>query len=174
MSTSDWIGLVGGIVGFLGATVSIAEYRRDQAKLLIRWTPNMKIVSADNDNVRLLLASLEDLPVPPALYYRDPDKTWISVDVVNDGRRPIKVEKVGLVTDGDPPYSIFADFEAKSLAEGDNIRQSIDQAKFADVTILAAIATDGASRSHYGGFRRGFAGLVDRCKRFFGLGPFSR
>jgi hypothetical protein len=134
----------------------------------------MKIISADNENGRFLLANLGDLPVPPALYYRDPDKTWISVDMVNDGRRPIKVEKIGLVTDGDPPYSIFADFEAKSLAEGENIRQSIDQAKFADATILAAFATDGASRSHYGGFRQGLSGFTDRCKRFFSLIPFVR
>lgn len=173
-SIAEWVGLVGGIIGAISALVSVATYRRDQAHVLLRVVRDMVVMMPTSQAalVRAQLKSYGTSPPPAALYYRDPDITWMTIDVVNDGRRPIKIEKVGVLANNGP--SIFQDFVPKILNEGDNNRISIDQAKYDGRTILAALAVDGASRIHYGGFRRGFRGVGDRLRAWFGIPPFRR
>ena len=51
MSVFDWIGLVGGIAGFLGATISILAYRRDRPNLQIPLGSDFVVISGkDRDD----------------------------------------------------------------------------------------------------------------------------
>jgi hypothetical protein len=179
MTLSAWVGLIGGLTGFASAIVSYLAFRRDQARLRIWLGYDYQVTSGvEVDHlVRTELAEMKALgETPPhALYYRDPDKTWLSVDVTNIGRRPIKIEKLGLVVDErSRPYHVLADFEPRVLAEGENVSQNADQAKHRGGSILAAFACDAAKRMHYGGFIGGGVGLLCRMKVMFGIKPFVR
>ncbi len=51
MSVFDWIGLIGGIAGFLGAAISILAYRRDRANLQIPLGSDFVVISGkDRDD----------------------------------------------------------------------------------------------------------------------------
>lgn len=177
MSPSDWVGLVGGVTGIGSAIVSYAAYRRDQARLRI-WLGYDYHVTAGKDAddlVRVTLAQMRaagETP-PHALYYRDPDITWMSIDIANVGRRPIKIEKVGFVVDAPShPFHVLGDFQPRVLAEGENVTQNSDQNKEREHQVLAAFAHDAAKRMHYGGFVGGWRGFVCRVKALMGSRPF--
>jgi hypothetical protein len=174
MSVADWIGLIGGIAGLLGAILSFIAYRRDAARLLIRVRRDARITSPGADEkVRSTLAKY-GLSPPTGLNYGDSDTTWILAEAVNVGRRPIKLEKMGLVTTETPPYNMFADFLPQLLHEAQNVQQTIDRSKLATATVRAGFVVDGAGRSHYGGFPSTWSGVADRLRATFGLKPFKR
>jgi len=51
MSVFDWIGLVGGIAGIIGAVISILAYRRDRANLQIPLGNDFIVISGkDRDD----------------------------------------------------------------------------------------------------------------------------
>lgn len=178
LSLADWVGLVGGLVGIGSAGISYATYRRDQAHLRI-WLGDYQIMAgeAGDDMARTALAAYRERgeTPPPELYYRDPDVTWLTIDIANIGRRPIKVEKVGVVVERrDGPFSTFADFKPCVLAEGENATQRVDKGNLGDVRVLAAFACDGARRTRYGGFIGGWRGWICRAKAWLGIRPFAR
>ncbi|HXM18958.1 MAG TPA: hypothetical protein VN934_09100 [Candidatus Tumulicola sp.] len=174
MSVADWIGLIGGIAGLLGAILSFIAYRRDAARLLIKVRRDTRMTSPGADEkVRSTLAKYGMSP-PAGLDYGDSDTPWILVEAVNVGRRPIKLEKVGLVTTETPPYRNFADFLPQVLHEAQNVQQTIDQSKLATTIVRAGFVVDGAGRSHYGGFPSTWGGAVDRLRATFGFKPFTR
>lgn len=174
MSVADWIGLIGGIAGLLGAILSFIAYRRDAARLVIKVRRDARMTSPEADEkVRSTLASYGAGP-PTGLNYGDSDTVWILVEAANVGRRPIKLEKMGLVTTETPPCSVFADFLPQLLHEAQNVQQTMDRSKLATTTVRAGFVVDGAGRSHYGGFPSTWSGAADRLRATFGFEPFTR
>src|ERR1700686_2830629 len=115
---------------------------------LLKVRRDMRITSPGADEkVRSTLAKY-GLSPPTGLNYGDSDATWILVEAANGGRRPITLEKIGLVTTEAPPYRNFAGFLPQVLHEAQNVQQTIEQSKLATATVRAGFVVDGAGRSH--------------------------
>jgi hypothetical protein len=179
MSIGDWVGLIGGVTGAGSAFVTFLAYRRDQALVRIRLARDQIVTSGkDGDDARRALIALmkqSGEPPTPELFYTDPDKTWMSIEIANIGRRPIKIQKIGFVIDAPTkPYHVVADFKPRVLDESQNISQQVDQDSEDPEAILAVFLNDAAGRNRYGAFARGPRGWLCRLKAFLGLRPFVR
>ena len=84
----------GAIVATVGASISIYNVLRDRPKIIITYQKDMNIYG------------------PQSVYPKD--KTYISVTVINKGRRPVNIIKAGLRTLGAKrKFAIFNDSFSK-------------------------------------------------------------
>jgi hypothetical protein len=63
MSVFDWIGLVGGIAGLVGAVISILAYRRDRGNVQIPLGNDFVVISG-KDRDDFLRARRAQIPAP--------------------------------------------------------------------------------------------------------------
>jgi hypothetical protein len=124
-----------------------------------------------DERIRRELKLLRDQGVDPPreLYYRDPDITWTFIEVTNTGRRKIRIDKVGYVTD-QHTYRMVIDFLPTDIEEGRRVDQQVDEEKMRNVNVIGAFAVDSQGRSWYGNV----VGVGNRLKAFLGLKPFPR
>lgn len=176
------LGIVGGVTGPLGLVVSYLTYHRDRAKVRVKLTRGYQITQGpqDDETVRRMLAMCrqhEEQP-PMALYVRDPDKTWASLDVVNVGRRKIIIEKIGWLPKKGTfriPAGFFSEpgWLPAELDEGVSKSFPIEEGNLSE-GVLAAWACDSMGRLHYGTFERSLLGMLLRLKILLRLRPYSR
>jgi len=84
--------------------------------------------------------------------------------IVNIGRRPIKIQSVGLVTSSYPALYYF-EFQPRMLNEGEDIQV---QERFppGSPEIFAGFAVDASGRKYFRGYTAGFAEIRQRFKVF--------
>ena len=81
---TEWVALLGGLLGISGFVLSILNYRRDRAKL--QFVPSQETYYPDEDTGEIYI----------------PDKVILKLRVTNMGRRPIRIESAGALLYGMP------------------------------------------------------------------------
>jgi len=142
MNSSIWwvgaLAIFGSLTGPLGLLISILNYRRDRGSLAVRFVRGLRSVNTAEryekfkamrdsipENIQKLMA--EHLAaLEKDMVKLDPSKSWAYITVINNGRRPIKMDKAGLLLGRDGGSYMAWEGQPKLLTEGDSTDILID------------------------------------------------
>lgn len=165
VSVGSILGIIGTVTGTAAFVVSVMTYRRDAARIRVRIQRGYRVTQGPGDDAvrRLLAAAKATGKEPPmAIFLRDPDKSWAYISVVNHGRRPVTVDKIGWIGKNGKfmiPGGFMGDHDwlPKKLDEGDAKEYPVEESHLIDA--LAGVAVDRTGRLHVGSYARSLGGF---------------
>jgi hypothetical protein len=158
-------------VSIVSAAVAFAAYRRDRPHLSVELERDMVFHYENHEDVIEQYETYDMLaeiaPVPREIALKDPRKVWAFVKIVNDGRRPIKIQKGGVYVPGEPWFTA-RESEVKLLPEGEHMDVPIAEDALQGHDVLCAFAEDIRGHLYFSPTPWNRAGIVFRVRRIFG------
>jgi len=164
------------VTGTAAFVVSTMTYRRDAARIRVRLQRGFRVTQGPGDAaVRAMLKAAKSAGKDPpmAIFVRDPDKSWAYISIVNHGRRPVTIEKIGWIAK-DGGFRIPGGFMGDpfwlpiKLDEGDAKEYPVEESHVTQA--LAVVAVDRTGRLHVGSYARSFSGFRVWLLRLLRLG----
>lgn len=155
--TTNLVAWYGAVVATLSVLFSIYNTLRDRAKIKILYDPNQFLHGAVSS------------------YGYDSDKEYLSINVINKGRRPIKIEKAALKILGRKGYLLlsdsFVDHRTRVITEEEPRTLFLLEQDSVDLNkVLTVFIYDGAGREYKKHIKifPTFLRILDRIK-FYGV-----
>ena len=132
-TSTDFLAIWGGLTGTLGLLISYFNYKRDKADIKLVITKDWKVMNSPIHN---------------------PNEIYISLDVLNKGRRPVTITKAGYVFLRQKGGAILSDsmiYGSKELTEGKNVQYLVKQSDvdFNEISYFSAYDAVGNTYKKY-------------------------